>query len=709
MTEKKRPLFVPQGIIATPEQIDLQTATQKVVVGEANAGAAKTTTIALRIGEALAHKSAPGAILALAFTPEARDVLRQRLLDLGLPKLTVDQIEITTFDDFASKTLAQLEGTEIKTTHQARRLRTYACEAIDQVAEHYVGKFEFIDLRKSDMAIADFLNAQLRLKAKMAFENDFEDGLAEAAEAAGEPLTDFLVAIAYERIRLGNGDHPLFRGPFDATYDLARLLGSMPGSGQIFAEHRVVVCDEMHDMNEATFRILSALISRPNCFFTGMGDKHQVIHAQLGASHEYLDFRFKRSFPNLKSYPLTNTYRHGPHLAYAMRELMGNGAESNVPRHTEIMQSHYDSESTSCADCTVAAIKSWKRDGFRLDDCAILIRDRHQSIAIENALIENGIGYRTQAMGGYMQRDEVLFLRGMMAIALNGLESVKSYEVRTAIVESLALFGEVEDFPRLEKAKYEIAKNPDLLASFFKAHLGGGDDRSQWSRLATTIDYVLAVPADTRADVVLRNICNQMEVEAVAQRLYVRPYDVAVVSKSIKGFLEFAEKSALNLRDFWTKVNAAEVFASRKREKDFVFLDCVANAKGKEFEHVIMPFLEVNEFPNPMFAPKGEKNLFYVGATRTKRRLTLISPSDARARSAYIRLMKISGVAPEADLAITRNESKMGSIPATRVYLKAGFDDRVEVKSLGARFDDIRKKWYVQIGTDLKPFARWLE
>jgi hypothetical protein len=37
---------------------------------------------------------------------------------------------------------------------------------------------------------------------------------------------------------------------------------------------------------------------------------------------------------------------------------------------------------------------------------------------IENALIEADIDYRTPPMAGYLQRDEILFLRGLLAIAL---------------------------------------------------------------------------------------------------------------------------------------------------------------------------------------------------------------------------------------------------------------------------------------------------
>jgi superfamily I DNA/RNA helicase len=40
-------------------------------------------------------------------------------------------------------------------------------------------------------------------------------------------------------------------------------------------------------------------------------------------------------------------------------------------------------------------VREWKADGYGAEQCAILLRDRHQSMALENALIDAGIDYRT--------------------------------------------------------------------------------------------------------------------------------------------------------------------------------------------------------------------------------------------------------------------------------------------------------------------------
>ena len=268
-------------------------------------------------------------------------------------------------------------------------------------------------------------------------------------------------------------------------------------------------------------------------------------------------------------------------------------------------------------------------------------------------------------------------------------------------------------------AKREVARTPSLLGDFYTLYIegdgGSGDGRATPGAMrgviAAAIAYAAALDPATGAAEALRGICAQMNLEQAAKRIFVRPYEASVVSKSLAGFLAFAEQTGQTLAEFWQTLNAAEAFASRKREKDYVTLDCAANAKGKEFAHVILPFLETGEFPNPMFAASEEENLFYVAATRAKARLTLLSPADAAQRSAYLARMRLGPTAAAAEQAIARNKQKNEvaeqQLPE-RHYLSATIHEAQQVKALGAKFDWTRKAWYLEPGTDPAPFSRWL-
>src|SRR5690625_120643 len=85
---RHRPRFVPRGITPTHEQRLIQLSQQRISLIEAGAGAAKTTTLALRVAEALVRGLPPEQILIWVFTHEAVEVFKARLLALGVaPRL----------------------------------------------------------------------------------------------------------------------------------------------------------------------------------------------------------------------------------------------------------------------------------------------------------------------------------------------------------------------------------------------------------------------------------------------------------------------------------------------------------------------------------------------------------------------------------------------------------------------------------------------
>jgi DNA helicase-2/ATP-dependent DNA helicase PcrA len=87
-------------------------------------------------------------------------------------------------------------------------------------------------------------------------------------------------------MRLDGGAGAVFRGPFDATYDLACNLHGGGRLAEQLPDYRLVLCDELHDLNEAAFRILDALIDQAMLLRRrrrqGPGDPRQ----RLGASDD---------------------------------------------------------------------------------------------------------------------------------------------------------------------------------------------------------------------------------------------------------------------------------------------------------------------------------------------------------------------------------------------------------------------------------------
>ncbi|MGH8815733.1 MAG: UvrD-helicase domain-containing protein, partial [Achromobacter pestifer] len=101
--------FSPPGFIPTDEQRKIQTSQSRISLVIANAGAAKTTTLALRIGEAISRGMAPEDILALTFTHEARQVMTARLVEVGIAYNVAKRVNVQTVEDFAARVLSRVE------------------------------------------------------------------------------------------------------------------------------------------------------------------------------------------------------------------------------------------------------------------------------------------------------------------------------------------------------------------------------------------------------------------------------------------------------------------------------------------------------------------------------------------------------------------------------------------------------------------------
>ena len=813
MTKPDVPRFVPKAIDPTDEQIAIQRSKSKVVIIQANAGAAKTTTLALRIGEAIARGLDPQQILALTFTPEARDVLKKRLLDIGIPSATVARLRVATFEQFSIQSLEKIELRKAPSITHIKDLKFYVDAALQNVSNNYIGKLAYLVTDTSTLALSQFFHMQLELKATMRLQIDVEGRTDDdISDALGAPFSTCLAIMEYERIRLGRDNEVLFRGQFDATYDLACMLDADPSVPPLLPRYRIILCDELHDLNEASFHLLRHLIDPEYSYFIGAGDSDQVIHSRLGASEAFMRSRFAAQYPALvTAYPLTFSFRHGPHLAYAVAAFKRKPVDSQLALRTEIDQLYYDdADPASCAAQVVKSLLQWKKSGQALERCTILLREPHQSIAIENALMHAGLHYRTLEIPRYLEREEILFLRGMIAIALNNFAATDKGK-RGAVFDAVATFAEVS-FARDENVgqlRQAVIDEPVALNWLFSGRVdqrGARDvadkvkaviDRLQVARTSQPADHVLgelrqhlsgllefvhgeaphqadptltralneleqqvttmteylernvmAVAAEpllhalrnnlltllsyldqlaagdvkqrmanvvatirtldpeTRADVVLRRICALIRIEDLAKRLYVHPHEARMVTKSIAGFVKAAEKMQLNLRQFSDWIAAADKVGSVKKDKQCVQLDCVRNAKGKEFEHVILPYLEQGEFPFDRADPQEEDNLFYVAITRAISALTLISPKDAALRSVFIERMNIAGTSARAQAAVDRNTQQGRT--AARIEFKATGSDWTAARALGGHWDFTRKVFYLKDGQDPAPFARWI-
>lgn len=712
MEKRLNPVFIPPAPFKpTEEQVAIQISREKAILIEANAGAAKTTTLAFRIGETLARGVKPDSFLVLTFTKEAKDVMCRRLMEIGIPWNVAKQIRVETFEEFSASVLYQFDGVTPDPKPLARDLKPYVLSSIRLASDQYNETGVDAEFSSHSIAISQFIDMQMSIKARMIpFGSYEEEGWMDIASQTDIPLSDWLLFKAYESQRCRGVGEAMFRGPFDATYDLAKRLEEYPELRSEIPLFRAVLCDELHDLNEAAFRILTCLISHNQTYFVGAGDKDQVIYSTLGADSQFLDKRFKEHAPNIIRLPLTASYRYGPQLAISAGNFKAKKSTSALGRSTEICVLGYNpADVTDCPNVAIQAIKS--RNHSKNESVAILLRDRHQSIQFETALIQRGIPYETLQMRSFLLREEILFLRGLMAIALNDLGMVHSISVRKAIVEAMAIYCELdmsptEDYPNpLEDMHEYLCVQLGSIQDFLNNRILTAESTFRY-RVSDALKYLAGLEADSKADVALGEVCRILDLESLAKRLYVHPYEASIVTRSIAGFIELACKRNESIADFVRWIGQAEETGQVNNYKGpAIILDCISNVKGMEFDHVLMPYLEAGQFPDPQCEKSQEENLFYVGITRAKHVLTLLVPEDPRRRSPFVDRMDPDQSNRDGDLFLRDHVEKQGASP---IDLRVPYEDKDKARKLGAYWDPVRKVWYIEAGMDPKPFGPWL-
>lgn len=721
MPPKNEPRFKPLGITPTDEQVRIQTHHARRVIVMANAGSAKTTTLALRIAESLERGVRPEQVLALTFSEEAAKVLASRLTEIGVPSRVVRRIRVSTFADFALETLKLFEPGSPAVLSSFEDIAQPVRAAVSAVQEQLDegGDSHDYPLPEHNAQIAEFIKLCRRLKSELV---DTEEGVDELAERLDLPRELVLLYSRLERFR--KPDETLWRIREDAVFDLVGMLRGDSSAMEQLPSFRVLVVDELQDMSPAVYELLERLLDEGRsgagkslCYFVGAGDFDQIIHGWAGASVDYIKQQIGQGWPGVTKAYLTKTFRHGPQMTMAVGFQKGKTVESGRNAPALIRELTYQPGQPEAIGLhVVETILKWRKMGRSTKECAILLRSPHQSIVIENALLAAGIGARFEGLGSYLRRPEILFLRGVIAFALDDYESIPGADLRYDILEAILLWQEfrwsearrrdlrtVADDPKsglfrdflngqLLRAQTRADSLSDSLsedeASAREARLLGlvaslkrqgrkqeaeqlaeslsedaasveesSSKRLARLRLARTLDALRTATADAPAFDLLDAAVRSLDIAGVARRIFIDPVNAEIAVRSIRGFIEMARGRPLTLPQFAQWLHDQEEKQSLARRADSVLICTIDSAKGQEFESVIVPYLEAGEFPLHRVDAREESNRFYVAITRMKDELSLIR-ADSATPHPFVSAMRI-------DKALTQGRGALDNAPAS--------------------------------------------
>jgi DNA helicase II / ATP-dependent DNA helicase PcrA len=648
--------FKPKALTPTDEQLAVQLSRDPFVIVEANAGAAKTTTLALRLAQALTRGARPEMLLALTYTETACQALHAALRKMGVPAGARNKLRISTFETFSQSVLRKLEGASVPRYETAERLRPFVMAAVERVLGNPEERYPeaLVVPGAGDTVVEQYLHEFLYLKGTLllALEAADRSMTPTLAEELGRDYAMLKVFRAYERERRGgHPDRHRFRAEGDATYDMARSLMNedawlLPGARHPLAmDLRLVVVDEMHDMNRAMFTVLRQLLkANPHGGFVGVGDRHQVIHARAGAQSAFMSETFGLEVGRAIRYPLTASFRFGPDVAKSAGLVSGKKFSSRFERKTtlELRQCKTAADSDQ-AIVDAAAARAGIGAKAPLSEFAVLLRHPHQSVDLENRLLAADIAYTTAGFESYLVRPEVLLVRGLLAYAADDFSAIDSRDTRARVLRAMLLFGGaridvkdpdqsadgLDDQMALEKeAGAAVADNPRLLRVFFENQILGRGTPDACRRMLAAVEAMRSCTGKEA----LQQIVRALDPQYLASRALVQAARVREVTANVAGLL--ASASAYETaQDYFLALNQFEVRQRSLRARDSILLSSIEAAKGLEFEHVLIPNINAREFATAGDS-EDDRNLFYVAITRARSRLSLYC--DASRPSRYL-------------------------------------------------------------------------
>jgi DNA helicase-2/ATP-dependent DNA helicase PcrA len=414
-----------------------------------------------------------------------------------------------------------------------------------------------------------------------------------------------------------------------------KLLDERFMAQRIASTFKYILVDEYQDTNYIQDEIIRKLSKyTPESNILAVGDDAQSIYGFRGANFQNI-MEFSKRFENCRIYKLTQNYRSVPEILDLANDSIKHNKsqfkkEMETTRQKSVKPVHIISENDEeQAIYIVNKLSKLQRDGYKLKDIAILYRAGFHSLKIELELQNRNIPYVVHSGVSFFERAHVKDLLAHLRIVQNPKDEISWSRI----------FSQFQGIGRKTSSKiYKILSgmsNPldNIISnSNFRTKLNSLKIPKVIQReiVIYLTEFLKSIKNDKPKEVIIKLI-NQLtkflktkysnwqdRIEDLKQiGIYFQNYD------TIQSFLDILTLNKAT-------IESKSVGLSNTNNSPLT-LSTIHRAKGLEWNIVFIPMLSENLFPsnkvkNNVEAFEEERRVFYVGITRAKERLFLISP-----------------------------------------------------------------------------------
>ncbi|MFQ5589314.1 MAG: ATP-dependent helicase, partial [Nitrospiria bacterium] len=436
-----------------------------------------------------------------------------------------------------------------------------------------------------------------------------------------------------------------------------RLFQSRPALRQTYQERfQYIMVDEYQDTNHAQYQLIRLLTSEKRNLCV-VGDDDQSIYAFRGADVGNI-LSFERDFPDAKVVVLNQNYRSTERIlsaASAMIEKNKKRKQKNLwtenGRGEKIVWGKMADENAE-ARFVLKTITVFQENGdYGLSDCAVLYRTNAQSRVIEDCFRNAGTPYFVYGGLRFYDRKEVkdliAYLRLIVYpgddVSLRRIINLPQRGIGRVTLERVAYFAETAQMTLFDAmthaGKAGVSPQGKRGVAVFLDLLERLRDFAEAAPLPKLVRFL--IDEIGYSDYLKKAFGNESEsrIENVLELIAAADEFIlqdAQEQFDLEGNLVELDRTGLSgLKAFLDQIALVSSGEENDQTARGVTLMTLHSAKGLEFPVVFLVGMEEGLFPHSrsLTQPKEmeeERRLCYVGMTRAKERLYLVSATQRR-------------------------------------------------------------------------------